>query len=49
MTDEHPPEQANNANKGDVGPLEERLLSKNWNMRANAFDELSGVFKDANS
>lgn len=28
------------------GPLEERLKSKNWSVRANAYDELNKVFAD---
>lgn len=29
------------------GPLEERLVSKNWSVRAGAFDELNVKFKGA--
>lgn len=27
------------------GPIEERLVSKNWSVRATAFDELANSFK----
>lgn len=35
-------EQADNS-----GPLEKRIVSKNWSVRAGAFDELTKKFKDA--
>jgi hypothetical protein len=31
------------------GPIEERLVSKSWNVRANAFDELANSFKISDS
>ena len=41
-----PTEQATSASTADnSGPLEERLVSKNWSVRANAFDELANAFK----
>jgi hypothetical protein len=34
------------AEKADnSGPLNERLVSKNWSVRANAYDELAGLLK----
>lgn len=27
------------------GPLEERLVSKNWSVRATAYEELNSLFK----
>lgn len=39
-------EQTTTANMADnSGPLEERLVSKNWSVRATAFDELANEFK----
>lgn len=35
-------EQADNS-----GPLEKRIISKNWSVRAGAFDELTKKYKDA--
>ena len=38
------------ANTADnSGPLEERLVSKNWSVRATAFDELANAFKNADN
>lgn len=31
------------------GPLEERVVSKNWSIRASAFEELTLAFKQASS
>lgn len=31
------------------GPLEQRIVSKNWLIRANAFEELTGLFKAADN
>jgi len=38
---------ANAKNDDADKPLEERLLSKNWNTRADAYVELQGQFKSA--
>lgn len=36
------------ADKADnSGPLEKRIVSKNWSVRANAYDELTKMSKDA--
>ena len=49
------PESANDeyqstANQADnSGPLEERLVSKNWSTRASAFEELLNLFKNADN
>jgi hypothetical protein len=29
------------------GPLEKRVVSKNWSVRANAFDELTALYKNS--
>lgn len=31
------------------GPLEQRIVSKNWLIRANAFEELAQLFKTADT
>ena len=36
------------AEKADnSGPLEKRIVSKNWSVRANAYDELTKMSKDS--
>ena len=41
-------EQVTTADKADLsGPIEERVLSKNWSTRAKAFEELRNLFKSA--
>jgi len=41
-------EQVTTADKADLsGPIEERLLSKNWSTRDKAFEELRNLFKSA--
>ena len=34
------------AEADNTGPLEKRLVSKNWSVRANAFEELTIMCKD---
>ena len=47
---EKPEEAPTSANQADnSGPLEERLLSKNWSVRATAFDELQNAFKNTDN
>ena len=46
--DEHPPEEIKQA-PTESGPLEERIISKSWNTRATAFEELTTGFVNANS
>jgi hypothetical protein len=43
---EFPPEASDSGGSkvDDTGPLEERLVSKNWGVRAKAFEELANVF-----
>ena len=31
------------------GPIEQRLASKNWQVRANAFEEMTNAFRNTNS
>lgn len=48
MVDEFAP--ATNTNDAEnSGPLEERLVAKNWSVRAKAFEELTELFKGATS
>ena len=30
----------------DNGPLEQRIVAKNWQVRAKAYEELTALFKD---
>ena len=48
MTDEFAP-ATSNADAENSGPLEERLVAKNWSIRAKAFEELTECFKGATS
>jgi hypothetical protein len=41
--------ESNAAAVDNKGPLEERVLSKNWSVRAAAFEELTQAFKQASS
>lgn len=43
MTEEFANPSSNAADNS--GPLEERVVSKNWSVRATAFDELTQAFK----
>ena len=48
MLDEFAP--ASNENEADnSGPIDQRLASKNWSIRAKAYDELTLLFKGASS
>jgi hypothetical protein len=51
MTDEFAPAAAsNNINDAEnSGPLEDRLASKNWSVRAKAFEELTDLYGGATS
>lgn len=38
------------ANQADItGPIEQRLVCKNWSARATAFEELANLFKNSNT
>jgi hypothetical protein len=44
-----PEEFASTKEVDNSGPIEQRLASKNWLVRANAFEEMTNLFRNTNT